>query len=233
MKSETYQHLKHLQSSWDSVGDQHRDYLRKIKDEFNFNPDVIYDIGACVLGWTNSAKLIWPNSKYFLFEAMEESEDLFIESGHGYHIAVLGNEDGRDITFYKNVNSPGGNSYYKENQKYSEVADRLFSNEENSFKRKMETLDSIVRKKNFPVPDLLKIDVQGCEVDILNGAKEIIKNTKHLIVELQHIEYNIGAKNVYESKPIIESMGFKLVKEKFSLSSHADADYHFINKSLL
>lgn len=233
MSSEFYNHLKNLQSSWDSVGDVHRDYLKKIKRDFNFEPRVIYDVGACVLGWTKSAKTVWPDSQYFLFEAMEESEDLFLESGHNYHIGVLGNEDGKIVTFYKNVNSPGGNSYYMENQEFSPIANHLFAGSQNQFSRRMETLDSVVCKKNFPKPDLLKIDVQGCEIDILQGAGDLLKDVKHLIIELQHVQYNIGAITAAESIPIIESMGFKLVGEKFSLSSHADADYHFVNTSFL
>lgn len=232
MKSETYQHLKHL-SNIHQLHQSHRDYLMKIRDEFNFHPEVIYDIGACVLHWTNGAKLIWPNSKYFLFEAMEESEELFIESGHDYHIGVLGDEDEKEITFYKNVYSPGGNSYYMENQAYSINANNFFGKSENQFKRIMQTIDTVVDKNKYPLPDLLKLDVQGCEIDILNGAKNIIKHAKHLIVELQHVQYNIGAKIVNESIPIIESMGFKLVTEKFSLSSHADADYHFVNRNFI
>ena len=120
-----------------------------------------------------------------------------------------------------------------ENQEFSPVANHLFAGNENQFPRKMETLRSVVHKKNFPKPDLLKIDVQGCEIDILQGAGDLLRDTKHLIVELQHVQYNIGAITTTESIPIIESMGFKLVSEKFSLSSHADADYHFVNTSFL
>jgi len=230
MKSEIYQHLKNL-SNIHRLHESHQNYLIKIRDKLNFNPRIIYDIGACVLQWTNSAKLVWPDSKYFLFDAMEESEELFIESGYDYHIGVLGDRDGKEVTFYKNVYSPGGNSYYMENQEYSINANNFFGKKENQFKRNIETLDTICFNNKYPPPDLLKIDVQGCEIDILNGAKNTIKETKHLIVELQHVQYNIGAKMVSESIPIIESMGFKLIAEKFSLSSHADADYHFINKN--
>ena len=232
MKSETYEHLKNLSNAY-SLHESHKNYLIKIRDEFNFYPNVIYDIGACVLHWTNSAKLVWPDSRYFLFDAMEESEELFIESGYDYHIGVLGDEDGKKVTFYKNVYSPGGNSYYKENQQYSHDANIFFGKKENQFERIVDTLNTVSSKRGYPAPDLLKIDVQGCEIDILNGAKNIIKETRHLIVELQHVEYNIGAKMVNESIPIIESMGFKLFAEKFSLSSHADADYHFINKKFI
>ena len=59
-----------------------------------------------------------------------------------------------------------------------------------------------------------------------------LKTVKHLIVELQHVEYNIGAKQVEESIPFIESLGFELVStgtdKKYFYNNGVDADYHFI-----
>jgi FkbM family methyltransferase len=227
--SETYPHLKKI-SKDRPINETHKDYLIKLRDEFGFIPRVIYDVGACVMCWTTVAKEVWPNSEYYLFEAMEEAEELYQESNHKYHIGVFSDIDNKEVTFYKNVTFPSGNSYYMENPKQSSMAEVLFTNPSNQFKRKTITLDTVRRMKNFQYPDLLKIDVQGCEVDILKGSTDILKNVKHLIVELQHVEYNIGAQLSEDSIPIIESMGFELITPKFSLSSHADADYHFKKK---
>jgi FkbM family methyltransferase len=229
--SESYPHLKNI-SKQRPIAQTHQDYLMNLRDNFGFIPNVIYDVGACVLHWTTIAKEVWPNSQYILLEAMEESEELFQETNHPYHIGVFSDVDDKEITFYKNVTFPGGNSYYMENPQHSSMASVLFENPANQFKRKTITLDTIRRMKNLPFPDLLKIDVQGCEVDILRGATEILQNVKHLIVELQHVEYNIGAQMCDDSIPIIEAMGFELVTPKFSLSSHADADYHFKRKEI-
>jgi FkbM family methyltransferase len=229
--SQSYPHLKNI-SKQRPIAQTHQDYLVKLRDEFGFTPNVIYDVGACVLHWTTIAKEVWPNSQYFLLEAMEESEELFQETNYPYHIGVFSDVDDKEITFYKNVTFPGGNSYYMENPEHSSMANVLFNNPANQFKRKTITLDTMRKMKNFPYPDLLKIDVQGCEVDILKGATEILQHVKHLIVELQHVEYNIGAQMCNDSIPIIESMGFELVTPKFSLSSHADADYHFKRKEI-
>jgi len=229
--SDSYPHLKNI-SIQRPIGQIHQDYLINLRDNFGFTPNVTYDVGACVLHWTTIAKEVWPNSQYILLEAMEESEELFQETNHPYHIGVFSDVDDKEITFYKNVTFPGGNSYYMENPQHSSMASVLFENPANQFKRKTITLDTVRRMKNLPFPDLLKIDVQGCEVDILRGATEILQNVKHLIVELQHVEYNIGAQMCDDSIPIIEAMGFELVTPKFSLSSHADADYHFKRKEI-
>jgi len=204
-------------------------YLQKLRDEHGFTPKVVYDIGACVLNWTNGAKQVWPESEYVLFDAMEESEELFKETSHQYEIAVLSDQDDKEITFYKNVFCPWGNSYYMENPELSPRANELFGQSQNQFTRLTKTLDIIRQNRNFPYPDLLKIDVQGCEVDILRGATDILQNVEHLIVELQHVNYNIGAQLEDESIPFIESLGFELVTPRFS-ENVADADYHFKRK---
>lgn len=229
--STTYPHLRNI-SKERPIAQTHQDYLYKLKNEYQFNPTVIYDIGACVLHWTTISNEVWPNAQYILFEAMEESEEIFQETNYPYYIGVLSEHDDKEITFYKNVTFPGGNSYYMENPQHSTMASALFANPSNQFKRKTISLDTIVKNRNFPYPDLVKIDVQGCEVDILRGAQEVLKHAKHLIVELQHVEYNIGAQLCDNSIPIIESMGFELITPKFSLSSHADADYHFKRKEI-
>jgi hypothetical protein len=78
----------------------------------------------------------------------------------------------------------------------------------------------------------VKIDVQGAELDILKGMSHTLQNVKHLIVELQHVEYNVGAKQVQESIPLIQSLGFELVSSPhvYFCGNGPDADYHFIRK---
>lgn len=222
-----YLHLKHL-AAMDLLPNTHKDYLKRMRDEFGFYPSVIYDVGACVMDWARNAKNAWPNSQIILFEAMEESEDIFQEAGYPYQIGVFSDTDDKEIVFYKNAEFPHGNSYYKENPQHSSCADTFYGSENNQFKRKTITLDTAQRINNFPLPDLLKIDVQGCEIDILKGATNILQHVKHLIVELQHIEYNIGAQLSDDSIEFIKSLGFELKTPKFSPSSHADADYHFV-----
>jgi FkbM family methyltransferase len=180
------------------------------------------------MDWARNAKKIWPDSEIILFEAMEESEDIFQEAGYKYQIGVFSDQDDKEITFYKNADFPHGNSYYKENPDHSSCANAFYGSKDNEFKRRTITLDTAQKINNFPMPDLLKIDVQGCEIDILKGATNILKSVKHLIVELQHVEYNIGAQLADKSIEYIKSLGFELKTPKFSPSSHADADYHFI-----
>jgi FkbM family methyltransferase len=196
---------------------QHVDYLFKMEAK----PKVIYDIGACVLHWTREAVNVWSNSKFFAFEAMPESEDIFKHYNVPYNIGLLGDEDGKEVTFHQNVEHPGGNSIYEEN---SNLVANQPTRETKTYT--MRTLDSVVKEKGFPLPDLIKMDVQGAELSILKGAKDTLKNCKDLILELQKVEYNKGAPLKDEVIAYVESLGFKMIAGPFC-DNGPDGDYHF------
>ena len=194
----------------------HIEYLLKLKN-MGFEPKVIYDIGSNVLHWTSIAKIIWPNAVIILFEAYPLLEILY--GDYNYHIGCLSDTDNKVVKFYHNECNPGGNSYYKENSEY--FTDNKY------IEMKTSTLDGVVKQKKFPLPDLVKIDVQGAEIDILHGGINTIGNAQRLILELQTVEYNKGAKLVNESLPIIESMGWKCEDPLFC-NNGPDGDYGFV-----
>ena len=217
--------LSHYQtlSNLDTISDTHIDYLKKIKNDYNFQPKVIYDIGSSVLHWTKVAEQIWSDSDFYLFDATDTLELLYKETDYNYHIGVLSDTDDKEVKFYQSDFSPAGNSYYKENSSFTD----LYYGEESEKAYKTKKLDTIIKEKKFPKPDFVKIDVQGSEVDVLKGMTETLKNVKHLVIEHQHSEYNIGAPLSSESVPFVESLGFKLIKPLFC-NNGPDGDYHYI-----
>lgn len=209
-----------------SIPQEHQAYLARMRNEMNINPQVIYDIGACVLHWTDKAKAIWPSAKFVAFEAMDEVEFIYQEEKIDYSIGLLSDQDDMVKSFYENLEHPGGNSYYRENEQFSPAAAQLFDNNHRVIKTTM-TLDTVVKQKGFPLPDLIKMDVQGAEMDILKGAENTLKHCKDLILELQHVEYNTGAPLRDTVIAYVQSLGFRLVTPLFATASGADGDYHF------
>ena len=200
-------------------------YFNTMKKK-NIQPKVIYDIGCATGMWTREVRNVWPEAEIVMFDAMEELEFLMKETGNKYHIDVLSDKSNKEVDFYKNVWAGAGNSYYKEiGHRDSES---LFT-EDHKQKRITKSLDDIVAWRNFPAPDLIKIDVQGAELDVLKGASKALETCEHLLIEMQHKNYNQGAPLKPEvSKYIIESLGFDL---EHSLSpSESDGDYHFVKK---
>lgn len=227
MTSSLEQHLRDLGNSLWLFPKTHTEYLIKLRDEKGFNPKVIYDIGACVMHWTNCTKPVWPDAQYILFDAMGAAEFLYKESGHEYNIGVLSDQDNKLIKFYENPLQPGGNSYYQENPEHT-FGNCVFPEETAVLKTAM-TLDTVVAKKGYPLPNLIKMDVQGAELDIIKGSPKVIGHCNHLILELQHVDFNKGAPQVNEVREYLSTIGFTDVSGMFSSGGiGADGDYHFV-----
>jgi FkbM family methyltransferase len=203
-------------ANMDLMPKEHKDYLKNM----DYKPKVVYDIGASTLHWTRAAKDAWPNADMVLFDAFMPAEFLYKENGYRYGMGVLTDKDDRVLDFFVNDDHPAGNSYFRENSDVNPTAvpyrkDTVFGL----------TLDTVVARNKFPKPDLIKMDVQGAETDILKGATKTLKGVKHLILELQKVEYNKGAPLENEAIAFVESLGFKLVGK--IRDNGPDADYHF------
>lgn len=205
----------------------HVDHLAYMK-ACGHEPKVIYDIGGCVLHWTNVARQIWTDAQFYVCEAMSEVEPIYIENGiENYNLGVLSDVDGRELTFYQNTDHPGGNSYYKENSDINPVADTYF-NDKHARKVIARSLDAVVAEKGWPLPDLIKMDVQGAELDILKGAENTLKRCKNLILELQKVEYNKHAPLRDDVISYLNSIGFVMAGDRPFCDNGPDGDFQFI-----
>ena len=127
---------------------EHIDYLYNM----NIQPKVVYDLGSCVLHWAREAKTVWPDADIVLFEAMDEVKSLYEKFGYKkYSLGVVSDIDGKKVQFYQRLHDPGGNSYYKENTN--------FYQEEHAVEKIAMTLDTLVKINQFPLPNLIKMDI--------------------------------------------------------------------------
>ena len=70
-------------------------------------------------------------------------------------------------------------------------------------------LDILAREHQLPSPDLIKLDVQGAELDVLNGAGAALENCSALIIELSLVQGNEGGPLAAEVIAGIDKLGFK------------------------
>ena len=199
----------------------HQMFLDKMRCQFEFCPNVVYDIGAAVLHWTRHCERVWGESKIYLFDAFAPAEKCYY--GYDYNMGVLADEDDTEIKFYQNDMLFGGNSIYRE-------VGEVFP-EDKYIIKKTKKLDTVVKGKGYRLPDLIKIDVQGAELLVLKGAVETLKHCKYLIVELQDVHYNEGAPLADETIQWLKEHDFECVARKFS-DNGPDADYCFVNTKI-
>lgn len=204
---------------------KHVEYMWQMKND-GADPRVVYDIGACVLHWTREAVNVWPHAQFIAFEAMPEAAAVFNHYNVPHCIAVLSDKDDVELTFYQNTTHPGGNSYYRENPEVNAAADVYFS-QATARTVTAWTLDTIVSTNNLPLPDLIKMDVQGAELDVLRGASNCLANASDVILELQKVEYNKGAPLRDEVIAYMGLQGFVLKNDGPFCDNGPDGDYHF------
>ena len=179
--------------------------MKNIEQRFKFYRDKgsrfgnVLDIGAHEGNWTLLFKKIFQESKILMIEANETKEPILKLIGD-YKIALLGSEDNKEVNYFTSDNDIStGNSIYKENSNFS------FSPQ----KRKTKTLDTLLQSRGFY--DLIKMDVQGSELDIIKGGMSVINNTKFLLLELQIIEFNKGAPKFYEVMSFLNKINFEII----------------------
>lgn len=221
-KNKVLENIENLSSN-NTLPIDHIFYLHLIKrhSQITFNKDIkyIYDIGSSLLHWYKHAKDVFSDSEIILFDAFEPVESLYNKNNiEKYFLGLLGDEEKEEVKFYQNDFLPGGNSIYRENTDHFPL--------DNYTLKKMHTLDSVVSKNNFPLPQLIKIDVQGAELNILKGAENTLKNCNYLIIELQHEEYNLGAPKINDTIEYLTTLGFTLITKMFN--NGVDGDYLFI-----
>ena len=160
----------------------------------------VYDIGANKGDWSSFYKSTSLNkSTFYLFEANQTHKKILEEKKFKVYFGVLSDEE-KTVEFF-NKNNSTGDSYYKENTE----------NHENIAPQRINTvtLNKLVVKNNLPLPDLIKIDTQGSEIDILKGANQVLKNCKLLYLECPvTAKFNLNKLNILDYLKFVESLGF-------------------------
>jgi FkbM family methyltransferase len=201
--------------------DNHRKRLQYYKDQGSIFNKVL-DIGAYEGEFYLMFKEFFPKADILMIEANEEKESRLKSIGP-YKIALLGSEDNKEVDYFKCKDGiPTGNGIYRENTQFK------FESE----KKKSITLPTLLGSDNGY--DLIKMDVQGSELDIIKGALPIIKKTDSLLLELQTLEYNKGAPMASDVISYLQGIGFDMVdilNLMYSENHLIQVDVLFINRN--
>jgi FkbM family methyltransferase len=151
-----------------------KDFLGHIV-KLGFQPGAVIDVGV---GYgTHELYESFPRAKHILIEPLKEFEENIKEIAKRYDVeyflSAAGSSSGNTMM---NVHPDlEGSSIFKEME--GEHVD--------GFERSVPvvTLDEVCAGKQFISPFLLKIDVQGAEMEVLEGARRILEKIEVIIVE--------------------------------------------------
>ena len=88
--------------------------------------------------------------------------------------------------------------------------DRISFEKENTYRVKATTLDSIVRKLELKRVDLVKIDVEGAELEVLKGGIETIHRFHPKIIVEVHEWLGVKGNKIIQ---LLKKYGYKLTHE--------------------
>ena len=182
--------------------------MRMLKSR-GFEPSDVLDVGANVGHWTRGCKLVWPRARVFMLEADPSLRSHLSSVGEPYAIVLLGNTTGNASMFMSDPRDhflrTTGNSLFKEHSVYYRSG--MFKPKT----RRMERLDDVLAKR---APGrafrMAKLDCQGAELLVLQGAPRTLADLEVLVVEVQVQNLNEGAPSVAQILAALSAFGFEL-----------------------
>ena len=150
--------------------------------KLNYHPQVIFDIGASNGAWSSTIYPVLPNAEYHLFEPL-------IDYSANYRPIMMANlEKFPAFTLHKYAMGENSGeiimSVFEGNEAGSTALDMSNSGVAvTSVPVKMITVDEAISSLGLPVPQVIKIDTQGCELSILKGSQENLSKVGVLFLE--------------------------------------------------
>lgn len=192
----------------------------------NFHPSMVLDIGAYEGYWTRDLLEVFPSARVLMIEA-QKSKSIFLEKikqqypNTDYAIALLSSADGAD-------------KYFCENETASHVSDVAVDGFPGSIIQ-ARTLDSLLQEKQYPLPELLKLDVQGHEMEVLKGATKTLSYAGICLLEVSMLDLGDHGPLLVDMLNFMDERGFQVydishfIRRPFDKALY-QADIFFVKK---
>jgi FkbM family methyltransferase len=181
--------------------------LELVKSE---NIRVIYDIGANVGTWTLLAKAIIPSADVHAFEPIATHQS-------GFAQRVLGV---KDVTLHPIALGSANESSLLHIADFSDassvlpLADASRScfgiREVDAIPVRLHRLDDYRIERQLRFPDLIKLDIQGYELEVLKGGQQCLGSAKAVLTEVSFVEFYRGQPLFEDVVRFMDDHGFRL-----------------------
>jgi FkbM family methyltransferase len=171
--------------------------------KLGWRPQTVIDVGAAAGDFTRECHKIFPDARYLLVEPLQERQALLEATtaqvpNSAYALVAAGAADG--FTTLHVHNDLYGSSIYREAE--GALLDGL------ERRVPVRSLDDLCRESGLPGPYLLKLDVQGGELDALSGASGILAQTDYVILEATLFQVFLGGPQLHDVVAFMRERGF-------------------------
>jgi FkbM family methyltransferase len=162
-------------------------------------PETVIDVGAYVGDWAAECRRVFPDARILMIEPWEPRVA---------RLRALCAADPRLEVASALLSSRAGVADFVEQASNSSI---LRGGAGGAVKMPMTTLDDLVAGTKFESPQLLKIDVQGHDLEVLKGATRTLSSVDVLIVEVSLIPLHPEAPSVRAVIDWLDDRGFQLL----------------------
>lgn len=165
--------------------------------------ETVLDIGAHDGTWAQEARRAFPGARVLSFEANPAHATALAAAGLEHRICLLGARANAPATFWARPHGGTGDSVFREvGGVYAGVEPVVIPTAR---------LDDLPEVRALPGIDLMKLDVQGSELEVLRGAEDALARTEVVVLEASLFPYNHGAPLAAEAVGFMAARGFELI----------------------
>ncbi len=183
--------------------------------EFGIPFETIVDGGANIGQFARASAETFPQAKVLSFEPLPEIAELLrrnLSDNPRFVVfeAALGRKDG-SADLYRNLYSHSSSIlplHPEHNRIFPDTQNRSLS----SLKVKLVKLDTVLRNEKIQKPMLLKLDVQGFELEALRGAAKSLGQTTAILLETTFAMLYDGEVSFTQIEEFLRRYGFRFIQ---------------------
>ncbi len=202
-------------------------------EKFNQSP-IVFDVGANIGDYTSAGAEFFPNSKFFCFEPSSSAFSVLSKRFRQENVRLfqigLG-EKAQTANLYSDKKGSGLGSLYKRKLGHAGID---FSQKE---KVRILTLDQVCRQEQVKRIDLLKLDVEGHELDVLKGARHMLQSGSIKFIQFEFGGCNLDSRTYFKDLYYLLSPQYEIFRivqdELVRMKEYREVDEIFVTTNYL